>query len=238
MATAAPRPISDIMILTKFNLPLVTSVSLSLSLSAFFIFIPYLCHSHNANKVVHGAERPGQPKPNPDMPSTPRGPSVPSHVVDQWCAHMRSKGIKRVLCLLSDAELSFYSDPLLPQLAAHFETSAPPETASVPTGGETASTQAKRVLRIEPQAEDALVSIVACLKAAVAAQEPVAVFCSTGQARTGMVLSFWLHHAYALSIVAAVRFHTSTIIPCTRLFFLIVVFQLCVRSLLRQQGHK
>ena len=148
------------------------------------------------NKVVYGAERPGQAKPNPDMHSTPRGPSVPSHVVDQWCAHMRSKGVKRVLCLLSDPELSFYSDPLLPQLAAHFETSAPPG-GTLPKG--------ERVLRIEPHAEDALVTTVACLKAAVAAQEPVVVFCSTGQARTGMVLSFWLHHAYALSVAAAVR---------------------------------
>jgi hypothetical protein len=183
--------------------------------------------------VVFGAERPGQPKPNPDAPSTPRGPSVPSHVVDQWCAHMRSKGMKRVLCLLSDSELGFYSDPLLPQLAAHFETTTPPPavgTAAVASetaeasgtaglGAPAGAAAGTRVARVEPHADDALAATVACLRAAVAAQEPVVVFCSTGQARTGTVLSFWLHHAYALSVAAAVsqeRAHNTPMDACRR----------------------
>jgi len=70
--------------------------------------------------IVFGSERPGQPKPNPDAPSTPRGPQVAGHVVDQWCAHMKTKGIKRLCCLLTDGELSFYGEPLMEHLAKHF----------------------------------------------------------------------------------------------------------------------
>lgn len=43
-----------------------------------------------------------------------------------------------------------------------------------------------------------------CLDEAEKASEPIAVFCSTGQARTGMVLAFHLHRRYALTVAGAV----------------------------------
>jgi len=57
------------------------------------------------DNVVFGSERPGYVRPNPNEPSTPRGPLVPTPIVEQWCADMKSKGIKRVLTLLIENEL-------------------------------------------------------------------------------------------------------------------------------------
>jgi hypothetical protein len=42
------------------------------------------------------------------------------------------------------------------------------------------------------------------MDAAVEAGEPLVCFCSTGQARTGMVLAFWLHRKYSMPVAAAV----------------------------------
>ena len=163
--------------------------------------------------LVFGSERPGQPKPNPDTPVTPRGPLVAAHIVDQWAAHMRSKGIRRALCLLNEAELAFYAEPLLAQLDRHFRDAAgnaddsgaanPPRTATAPSSGPT-SKRPDRVTHIMPHADTALADIMACLDAAVASKEPIVVFCSTGQARTGMILAFWLHRQYSLTVAAAV----------------------------------
>jgi len=125
-----------------------------------------------------------------------RSEIIIGHVVDQWCAHMRSKGCRRVLCLLTDGELGFYGEPLLPHLKRHF-----PDDAE---GAEGSAAATERVQRIEPHAENALAGVTACLEAATTAQEPVVCFCSTGQARTGMVLAFWLHRKYSLPVAAAV----------------------------------
>ena len=51
-----------------------------------------------------------------------------------------------------------------------------------------------------PHAETALADVLGFLDAAVASKEPAVVFCSTGQARTGMVLAFWVHRTYALTV--------------------------------------
>jgi len=87
-------------------------------------------------------------------------------------------------------------------------------------------------------AENALASVTQCLDCAVASKEPVLVFCSTGQARTGMVLAFWLHRTYALPIAAAVK-HQS---PNThRYIFLcqycLIFLILCCHSA-RSQGKR
>ena len=132
--------------------------------------------------VVWAAERPGQTRPDPSQPTTPRGPLVASNVVDAWCAHVKAQGVARVLCLLSETELGFYSDPLLERYARHF-------------GG------AERVTHCPPGAP--LDALLGALRAAQAAREPVVVHCSTGQGRAAAVCALWLHHAHALDVPQA-----------------------------------
>lgn len=102
----------------------------------------------NRDAIVHGAERPGQPKPNPDCPSTPRGPLVATAVVDQWCAHLKSKGIKRVLSLLSEAELDFYSEPLMAQLSRQFGVATRVQLQNETALAEVSLTDFKTIFRV------------------------------------------------------------------------------------------
>lgn len=41
------------------------------------------------------------------------GPQVSRSVVEAWIKHVASRGIRRLLCLLTSAELGFYDDDLL-----------------------------------------------------------------------------------------------------------------------------
>jgi hypothetical protein len=147
---------------------------------------------------------------------------VAANIVDQWAAHMRSKGVRRVMCLLNDAELAFYAEPLLAQLERHFQDAAgsgadadakkTPRSSSSSTSSSMSSSSVSggggdggsKVARVLPDAASALGDMMAFLDAAVAAKEPVVVFCSTGQARTGMVLAFWVHRTYAVPVAPAV----------------------------------
>mmetsp|Transcript_4844 Transcript_4844/g.10115 ORF Transcript_4844/g.10115 Transcript_4844/m.10115 type:complete len:467 (+) Transcript_4844:196-1596(+) len=134
------------------------------------------------DSIVFGAERPGYVKPNPDSPSTPRGPLVPAPVVEQWCADMKAKGIKRVLTLLNESELSFYAEPLQSTFAKYFA----------------------EVVTLPQNSSATLHAVLDAMKAAEDCNEPILVHCSTGQGRTGTILALWLHHRYSLPIPAAV----------------------------------
>ena len=134
------------------------------------------------DSIVFGAERPGYVKPNPDSPSTPRGPLVPAPVVEQWCVDMKAKGIKRVLTLLNESELSFYAEPLQSTFAKYFA----------------------EVVTLPQNSSATLHAVLDAMKAAEDCNEPIVVHCSTGQGRTGTILALWLHHRYSLPIPAAV----------------------------------
>jgi len=151
------------------------------------------------DSVVFGAERPGQAKPNPEAPSTPRGPQVPSIIVDQWSAHMRSKGIKRVVCVLNESELGFYEGSMINCLRRHFDGEN--------EGGGPRSSESSKVQHIIPHAETAMSDISTFLNDSVEKNEPVVVFCSTGQARTGMILAYWLHYKVynILTVIIPIR---------------------------------
>ena len=149
-----------------------------------------LCGCRKGDTIVFGAEWPGQTRPDPSAALTPRGPLVGSAVVDAWCIFMESQGIRRVLCLLTPAELGFYSDDLLARYAGHF----PP----IADGGES------RVMSAPPGEEGAYGKIMHFLRAAERAAEPLVVHCSTGQGRTAHVLALWAHERHALELPAAV----------------------------------
>jgi len=134
------------------------------------------------DQIIYGAERPGYVRPNPDQPSTPRGPLVPVPVVEQWCKEMKGKGIKRVLTLLNDNELSFYSENLVETYGKYFAE-----------------------VVVLPQNSSATLHVVLdAFRAAEDCNESIVVHCSTGQGRTGTILALWLHHRYSLPIPAAV----------------------------------
>ncbi|GMH72411.1 hypothetical protein TrST_g13261 [Triparma strigata] len=134
------------------------------------------------DNIIFGAERPGYVRPNPDQPSTPRGPLVPVPVVEQWCQEMKSKGIKRVLTLLNENEMSFYQEPLTSTFALYFA----------------------EVVTLPQNSSATLHAVLDAMKAAEDCNEPIVVHCSTGQGRTGTILALWLHHRYSLPIPAAV----------------------------------
>ncbi|CAM9117532.1 unnamed protein product, partial [Heterosigma akashiwo] len=124
--------------------------------------------------LVFGAERPGMNKPRPELELTPRGPSVTSAVVNEWCSHLRSQGIKRVVSVLTHAELSFYEKPLIMQYQSHFS----------------------RVVPLSATDGDLLPKAMGAIFEAVEANEPIVVHCSTGQTRTAALLACYLVQRY------------------------------------------
>ncbi len=63
--------------------------------------------------LVFGAQRPGHTHPDVGTPRTPRGPQISKDRTIAWLDFMRSRKIKRCICLLTLEELSFYEDNLL-----------------------------------------------------------------------------------------------------------------------------
>ena len=144
--------------------------------------------------IVYGAQRAGHEHPELDTPRTPRGPPTASSAVVAWAECVKAKGVKRVLCLLSAQELTFYETPLQELYAASFAASGVTCVAAMYDQG-------------------ALAAILDALSAAERAREPIVVHCASGQRRTADVLALWLHNRYHISVeeaVAEVAAHSKT----------------------------
>lgn len=126
-------------------------------------------------KIVFGASRPGY-----------NGQDVSVGDVDDWIEFMRSRGIRRVVCLLPDAQLAYYQ--------------------SVPSGlvgyyGDAFgahNVHDDSVKDFHLASPERLRRVMEFLRQADSAGEPVVVQCSGGSGRTGHVLAAWLVHARGL----------------------------------------
>eukprot|EP00586_Coscinodiscus_wailesii_P022047 CAMPEP_0172498026 /NCGR_PEP_ID=MMETSP1066-20121228/108382_1 /TAXON_ID=671091 /ORGANISM="Coscinodiscus wailesii, Strain CCMP2513" /LENGTH=164 /DNA_ID=CAMNT_0013271125 /DNA_START=75 /DNA_END=566 /DNA_ORIENTATION=+ len=114
--------------------------------------------------LLHGVEAPGVPMKPGGKYNDPQ--SVPNAAVQEWITYMKENDVKRTLCLLKPDELSCYADPGYESLLS--DAGIRPTVVNV----------------FEEGSRDE------CLRAyeeAVAAGEKVAVHCSGGEGRTGLV---------------------------------------------------
>lgn len=137
--------------------------------------------------IVYAACRPGHAHPREGLVATPRGPPTKVESVAKWVEFMKEHGIKRVLCLLTRSELTFYSESLLAQYRKLFANDDVVETVS------------------DIYSKDARKRILEALDSAAEAREKIVIHCSAGQSRTGACCALWLHHRYKLPIDEAVN---------------------------------
>lgn len=140
------------------------------------------------DKLLFGCARPGHAHPKIDTPRTPRGPPVEKTDLKKWIEFLRTRGVKHVICLLSQTELTFFSQPFLKTIAsAGFTvTHVPPAKEDGSDGG-------------------ALEKLEEVMDHAANSNERVVVHCASGQKRTGDVLALWLHRRYRMSVEKAVE---------------------------------
>jgi protein-tyrosine phosphatase len=123
-------------------------------------------------QIVFGAQRPGY------------GPAD----VKAWVSYMRSQGIKRVCCLLSEEELRNYQENLLSTYCSEFGQDnvnwAPVEDVHL-----ISPVLLKKVLRFLRESDEK--------------KKPVVVHCAGGLGRTGHVLSAWLVAGREFSVAKA-----------------------------------
>ena len=134
-------------------------------------------------QTVFGAERPGYSE-----------ESVASYAVNEWIDFMREHGIRRVCCLLPQAQLNFYKEDLLDSYAKSFGAD---NVCHVPV------TDLHLV-----SASDLEAKILPFLRESEHRRLPVVVHCSGGSGRTGHVLAAWLsreRHLLPEDALATVR---------------------------------
>lgn len=137
------------------------------------------CAAFDGEKVVFGAQRPGYPLKN-----------VGEDKVREWINFMKSNGIRRVVCLLSQEQLEYYSSPLLDVYEEEFGREnvlwAPVEDFHL-CDKETL----RKILQFLKDADDKGAKVV--------------VHCSGGLGRTGHVLAAWLVFGRGFSIEDALK---------------------------------
>jgi len=115
--------------------------------------------------LVFGVEAPG-------VPMKPGGKynekeSVPTEVVEQWADYLKEQGVSRTLCLLKQEELDCYANPGYASIL------------------ESKGIKPSLVDVFQPEAGD---KCWAAYQEAVESGEKIAVHCSGGEGRTGVVL--------------------------------------------------
>lgn len=146
--------------------------------TAWFNFAP----ASSFDRLVYGGERPPRPQ-----------VGDPGDLAAQWSDFMRRQGVRGVICLLHEAQLTGYRTPLLDLHRRTFErvTHVPIEDFSVPT-------------------REGLNQALAALWQAEIEGTPTLVHCVAGMGRTGIVLAGWLRARYGLGVdeaIAEVRGH-------------------------------
>ena len=69
------------------------------------------------DNIVWACHQPGWNRPDAATPRTPRKGQVPDSAVDAWLDAVKARGVRRVLCLLTDEELSFFESDLIERYA-------------------------------------------------------------------------------------------------------------------------
>jgi protein-tyrosine phosphatase len=138
--------------------------------------------SSREDENVYGAQRSGFP-----------GKFVQKQVVDEWIAYMKKQGISRVVCLLSDEELSYYPTLTGGLLGIYTENFGPDNVLWAPTAD-------RRLCSGE-----AIKHVCYFLRAGMMNGQKTVVHCSAGLGRTDQVLAAWLIYNYDLSERTAIR---------------------------------
>lgn len=137
------------------------------------------CAAFEEGEIVFGAQRPGYSSKN-----------VGEGVVREWIAFMKNNGIRRIVCLLPQEQLEYYTSPILDVYKEDFGREnvlwAPVEDFHLCN---------KETLR----------KILQFLKDADNKGERVVVHCSGGLGRTGHVLAAWLVFGRGFSIKDALN---------------------------------
>ena len=100
--------------------------------------------------------------------------------VAEWSTYMKSKGIKRVLCLLSPDELKWYQKSYEQMMQDN-------------------GFDREKVTMVTMSSETALKDIQNALSGADKEQEPIVIHCSNGGGRAGLASSVWLNYKKKLS---------------------------------------
>ncbi|AIG97417.1 putative protein-tyrosine phosphatase [Archaeoglobus fulgidus DSM 8774] len=124
------------------------------------------CGAFEQETTVFGAQRPGYPLEDVD-----------ENTVREWVDFMKENGIKRVVCLLPQEQLDYYTEPLLYIYEEEF-------------GGENVLWAPVNDYNLCDK--KTLARILYFLKEADDKGEKVVVHCSGGSGRTGHVLAAWL----------------------------------------------
>lgn len=138
--------------------------------------------SSREDEFLYGAQRSGFP-----------GKFVQKQVVDDWITYIKKQGISRIICLLTDEELSYYPTLTGGLLGIYAETFGPDNVLWAPTADHRLCSR------------EALKHICYFLRTGMLNGQKTLVHCSAGQGRTGQVLVAWLIYNYDLSERKAIR---------------------------------
>ncbi len=133
-------------------------------------------------QIVSGARRPGY-----------NSTCVEKEVVDEWIAFMQQRKIRRVVCLLEEEQLKFYSSLPSGLLARYNQDFGQGKVlpAPIPDFKLSSRQNLKCILDFLTKARDA--------------REKVVVHCSGGSGRTGHVLACWLVRARGFEVEKALE---------------------------------